>query len=387
MNQTTYIMKQNQTSDTTGLGRDYLSHTHSLKPKNTLRFIDTLSMATKGVLFALIFISLIFGQKLSMSGQIVNEKGKKFGKARIVLYNGKKQKVEEQSTSTNGKFKFKKLESGNYTLNVYGDGSFSAVEKVSLESNVSKLTIQPVKDVSQPQLSLDLQSGGVSLSWTSIPGAKGYKIYRNNEHIADPTGTTYFDEVQGGEVFSYTVSSVENNDIVGPRSLTEYGKALFPAPNSIQVSAKKNAVILSWEGIDGASAYNIYRDGELLTTTTDIAYDDFDLKFEKQYTYEISSVDWVKTEGPRSNQNQVKTHPELKALKKIKAEPGENSVVLNWEPHPLAKGYYIYQNGEKIDSTQSTSYTAKNRSRFRKLFQCYTKRHVWNRRPTNETRL
>ena len=99
--------------------------------------------------------------------------------------------------------------------------------------------------------------------------------------------------------------------------MTEYGKALFPYPESFESLVKKNAVLLSWEVVDGASAYNVYRDGELLTTTTDNGYDDYDLKFEKQYSYELASVDWVKSEGPKTNKWDVTTHPELKALKNL----------------------------------------------------------------------
>ena len=353
-------MKLNQNSDYTGLGRKHLSHTTLIQTQIIRQSIEVSSMAIKWIFLSILFLSFSFGQNMSISGLIVNEKGKKFGVTRIVLYNGKKQKIEEQTTSSNGKYKFKKLESGEYTLNVYGDGSFSATEKVSLSgSNVSKLNIQPTKDAMQPQLSVDLQSGGVSLSWTGVAGVSGYKVYRNNDAIKDVSGTSYFDEVKGGEVYSYTIAAVESDDTVGPRSITEYGKALFPYPDSFESLVKKNAVLLSWEVVEGASAYNVYRDGELLTTTTDNGYDDYDLKYEKQYSYELASVDWVKSEGPRSNKKNVTTHPELKALKKINAEPGENSVLLSWEKHSLAHSYFIYQNGEKIDSTQSTTYTAK----------------------------
>lgn len=353
-------MKLNQNSDYTGLGREHPSHTNLIQPQNTRHSIESFSMGMKWVFLSILFLSISFGQNMSISGQIVNEKGKKFGISRIVLYNGKKQKIEEQTTSSNGKYKFKKLESGEYTLNVYGDGSFSTTEKVFLSgSNVSKLSIQPKKDAMQPQLSIDLQSGGVSLSWTGVAGASGYKVYRNNESIKDVDNISYFDEVKAGEVYSYTIAAVESDDTIGPRSLTEYGKALFPYPESFESLVKKNAVLLSWEVVDGASAYNVYRDGELLTTTTDNGYDDYDLKFEKQYSYELASVDWVKSEGPKTNKWDVTTHPELKALKKINAEPGENSVILSWEEQSLAKSYFIYQNGEKIDSTESITYTAK----------------------------
>lgn len=352
-------MKLNQTLDLTDLERENLNHS-IIKSTRSKKGILPILSAVKLLCLSILILNNSYGQKLSIGGQITNEKGKKFGVARIVLYNGKKQKLEEQSTSSNGKFKFKKLESDNYTINVYGDGSFSATEKVSLDgSNVNNLKINPSKDGSQPQLSLDLQSGGVSLSWTSVSSAKGYKVFRNNEVIKEATGLSYFDAVKGGEVYNYSIAAIESDGAIGPRSLTEYGKALFPHPDSFEVHVKKNAAYLSWSLVNGASAYNLYRDGELITTTTDNAYDDFNLKYEKDYTYEIASVDWVKSEGPKTAQKKIQTHPELNALKKIKAKPGENSVILSWDTHSLAVKYYIYQNGEKIDSTQSTSYTAK----------------------------
>ena len=67
------------------------------------------------VVLMLIGSSLYAKGKLTLSGRIVNSDGKKVKKAMVTLLSGG-EVVDEEKTGGNGKFKFKKLEEGDYVL-------------------------------------------------------------------------------------------------------------------------------------------------------------------------------------------------------------------------------------------------------------------------------
>ena len=66
---------------------------------------------------------------------------------------------------------------------------------------------------------------------------------------------------------------------------------------------KKNAVSLSWVAVKNATSYNIYRDDDLINSTTELEYSDYKLKFDEDYSYTIVSVDHHQEEGPKSSSN------------------------------------------------------------------------------------
>ena len=67
-----------------------------------------------------------------------------------------------------------------------------------------------------------------------------------------------------------------------------------------------------------ASAYNIYRDDDLVNTTTETSYSDFKLKYDEDYTYVLVTIDHHQEEGSKSNPIPGKTHKEVKKIKKTK---------------------------------------------------------------------
>ena len=94
---------------------------------------------------------------------------------------------------------------------------------------------------------------------------------------------TYKDKVQGGKSYAYNVTAVDNGGQKGTRSLTEYGKALLQSPANIKAIANKNAISLEWSAVENASSYNVFRDDDLINTTTELEYSDYKLKFDEEY--------------------------------------------------------------------------------------------------------
>ena len=52
----------------------------------------------------------------------------------------------------------------------------------------------------------------------------------------------------------------------------------MPPPENLASSVKKNNVKLTWDPINDASGYTVFRDGEKINSTADNAYTDFKIK-------------------------------------------------------------------------------------------------------------
>jgi len=96
----------------------------------------------------LLLFTRVYGQGVTVSGRAYDDAGNKFGPVRITLYDLEKQKVGEQETRNNGKFKFKNISSGNYTMNLYGEGGYHGTKNVSV-AQINITDLAPVLSLSE----------------------------------------------------------------------------------------------------------------------------------------------------------------------------------------------------------------------------------------------
>ena len=109
-----------------------------------------LKCTTKRIFFAIsIFIlvgSSLYAKKLTVEGQILDEDGGKVKKAELTLSKDGTV-LEEERTNGNGKFKFKKLEEGEYVLNASHEDYGSSDTTFFLSGNIDlgqiSLSTQP----------------------------------------------------------------------------------------------------------------------------------------------------------------------------------------------------------------------------------------------------
>ena len=110
----------------------------------------------KRVVFAtavfLLLGTLAFAKGVTLSGRIVNSDGKKVKKAMLTLLSGG-EVVEEDKTGRNGKFKFKKLEKGDYVLQATHD-EFGSAEMI--------ITLAEKKDIGDLSLSTEKTSKAIA---------------------------------------------------------------------------------------------------------------------------------------------------------------------------------------------------------------------------------
>ncbi len=304
------------------------------------------------VLVIFLFISFSFGQGYDITGRAFNELGKKLGPVRVVLYSQNKKKVIELETPSSGKFKLKNIPDGKYTMNLYGPDGYGITENLSISgANIDDLSPALNPNPDQTQIKIEAAGNGASLNWDPINSALEYIIYRDNNEIATVRETFYLDSLGPGQTYAYNIIAVKNDKSTGVRSITEYGKSLMSPPENIVSDVKKNIVKLSWNLVENATGYLIYRDGERINTTADNSYMDFKLKYDTEYSYTIATLDHDSDQGNQSVSVFAETHPEINAPKSLKAESGENQVTLTWKIEENAIKYYVYQNSVLVDST------------------------------------
>ena len=120
------------------------------------------SLQKRFILATAIFMLLgtfVFAKGVTLSGRIVDSNGKKVNKAMLTLLSGG-EVVKEDKTGGNGKFKFKKLEEGDYVLQASHD---------ELGSAETIITLTEKKDIGDLALSTEKASAPVA---DATPAAK-----------------------------------------------------------------------------------------------------------------------------------------------------------------------------------------------------------------------
>ena len=149
-------------------------------------------------------------------------------------------------------------------------------------------------------------SMGVTVSWQSVAGANGYKVYRGTAN--DPTAaqtlattaTTSFEDTTAvpGMLYYYWVTAT-NAVSESEKSVGEAGFRSLGAPTGVTATTTSgaSAVTVSWQPVAGAAFYRLYRgtrSGEAyaveIDTTTDTSYADESAASGRTYYYSVIAV-------------------------------------------------------------------------------------------------
>ena len=150
-------------------------------------------------------------------------------------------------------------------------------------------------------------SGKPSLSWTPVEGASGYRIYRASDPngtytqvgtITDPTDTTFTNtSTEAGQTYYYRVMATHSNSAAN--SARAAAKSVVCALAKPTISGALNAdgaPEITWEALEGAVAYNVYRSTEkegnytLVGTSEGASYVDTQVEPDTTCYYKVEAT-------------------------------------------------------------------------------------------------
>ena len=213
----------------------------------------------------------------------------------------------------------------------------------------------------------------VTLSWTEAAdnaGVTRYDIYRDGAQVGSTAELTYTDRGLAIKTYAYTVKAQDAEGNVSNASNTlSVTTADITAP-SVPADLKSTSitdtsVTLEWAASmdnGGIAGYDIYKDGTKVADTTGTTYSVNWLTTGQTYSFYVRARDIVGNISGESNAVSVlcdSTAPSVPGNLACGSKT-DSSAAISWNAstdNVGVAGYDIYRNGEKTDTTTSTTYT------------------------------
>lgn len=184
----------------------------------------------------------------------------------------------------------------------------------------------------------ELGISGVPHAWSAGSGGSGGGQYVDYNHVNYPAFITEW-------FFKHNLRVVT-----------------IGAPTGLRVAGTtNNTIALAWNGVSGASGYNVYRDGAKVGSTPGTSFNDTGLNSGSTYNYVVKAVANGSESGP-SNRVQGTTGGKPGVLNPptgLSGTPTDTSIALTWKVVSGAKGYNVYRNGNKIGSSTEAAFNDK----------------------------
>lgn len=217
-----------------------------------------------------------------------------------------------------------------------------------------------------PDVTIKTTTKGVYLKWAKIAGATKYRIYRQTSGsskwslIDTVTSTSFTDKTaKSGKKYFYRVRAAKGDIMSGYNVVSKY---FLSAPKLTSVKNSASGVKVSWEIVNGAEGYKVYRKTgsgsyEYIGKTSKLYYTDKATKSGTTYTYTVRAY-------KSKTNSSYKTGLKIKHLAspEVTAKVYAKSVKLSWDEVSGAKAYVIYRKTAgsskwtKLTSTENISY-------------------------------
>lgn len=287
----------------------------------------------------------------------------------------------------------------NYTFAAY-----DAAGNVSAQTSSIPLTTYALPDTSDPTVPKGLKATAslsqINLSWSASSDnveVVGYRIYRNDNYIADATSTSFSDNNLAAGDYTYNVVAYDAAGNVSAKSSPSSATiiAVIVPPEDVDISdniapsipanlgavaTASTQVTLTWNtSIDdvGVVGYKIYRNGTYLASSTDTLYFDNSVKAATSYSYTITAYDAAGNVSPQSSSVSVTTQSAnvidnnplpsttdtvapSKPTGLYAAVASSSQINLSWTAstdNVAVIAYKIYRDGVAINSTTKTLYS------------------------------
>ncbi len=183
-----------------------------------------------------------------------------------------------------------------------------------------------------------LSASSVSLSWDAVEDADSYDVYRDGKLLKNVNTNSYLDEgLEAYTEYCYEITAVRNEtetDKSVEVCATTFDLPITTPENLVATPTSDYSIELTWNKVENALSYNIYRDGDSIANVANPTYTDKDLEYNTKYCYEVAAVRGDE-ESEKSKMVCVKTLgesiEELSSSINIYPNPVENELFLETE--------------------------------------------------------
>ncbi len=208
----------------------------------------------------------------------------------------------------------------------------------------------------------------VQLTWTPIPDAVGYNVYRDGARVAIGTATTPFTDsgLVDGQPYFYQVGGLFH-DSDGPLATGTTIRPVtgtFAPPQTVVAAAGNQRVSLFWSAVPGAEKYNVYwseRSGITTTNSNRIAdlqpgYINTETLNGTRYYFRVSAINGTLESDLSTEVSAVPStsyaNPAVTNLSVTAIDAASATIAWNAATTAPAK-YWVIRNGSPIGETTS----------------------------------
>ena len=198
----------------------------------------------------------------------------------------------------------------------------------------------------------------IRIEWDTPYNADQFYVIKDGDSIAATSENYYVDQnVIAGQIYCYQIAAVNTQFVSGPLSDPRCDKALVGPPENFIGTITQDSIQLSWSNVAEAGQYRVYRDGNVVSTGSDLSFLDTELNYSTSYSYTISCLDILGEEGPQSSTLFLTTHEELDSPN-LSIVSDSTNFILNWSSVNSAVFYKIYVDDlPNSIETVNTTYT------------------------------
>lgn len=216
--------------------------------------------------------------------------------------------------------------------------------------------------------------GGVLVTWDTVYGADGYRIFRKTlssawKAIADVGAVTSYKDTTtaDGTTYIYTVRAMQGGVIASGYDTVGIKCLFYATPKLTGAKSASNGITVSWSANKLSPMYLIYRksgssDWKRLAYTTSTSYTDTKVTAGTEYTYTVRAIANDK-ETPLSDYDHTGIKGTFATKSAISALSNElNGVKITWAAVNGAANYQVLRRtGEggwiELTTTAGTTYT------------------------------
>jgi len=196
----------------------------------------------------------------------------------------------------------------------------------------------------------------VSLSWTPMPGAIRYVVYRDRIKLLETTSVDINDlGLSNRQTYEYRVSAI---NIAGESVWSTYVVATprLPSPTDVVATPGDEEASLSWTAVPDANGYAIWLDGSQIATTNSTTATVTGLSNGIEYELAVSALDNGVSSLRVKVEDVVPSPLVVPAPTGLAGSAGNGQVSLTWNPVDIATSYNIIRGNTIVGTSTNASF-------------------------------